>query len=97
MYILLAPILYNISNTFCRFGNVFHRPCVHYIDISYVELRQKVLSEGYVKMPRKNASYQQSIRIFYKFIGEIVTDPIREFTPGSQDSAGASLPDEFNM
>ena len=32
-------------------------------------------------MPRKNASYQQSIRIFYKFIGEIVSEPVRDMVP----------------
>ena len=65
--------------------------------IDRIEIGEKVLPEGYVKMPRKNASYQQSIRIFYKFIGEIVTEPIREFVPGSQNPAGSSLSSEFNM
>ena len=65
--------------------------------IDRIEIGEKVLPEGYVKMPRKNASYQQSIRIFYKFIGEIVTEPIREFVPGSQNPAGTSFSDEFNM
>ena len=48
-------------------------------------------------MPRKNASYQQSIRIFYKFIGEIVAEPVREFAPGSQNPVGTPLSGEFNM
>ena len=65
--------------------------------IDRIEIGEKVLPEGYVKMPRKNASYQQSIRIFYKFIGEIVAEPIREFVPGSQNPAGTSFSDEFNM
>ena len=45
----------------------------------------------------KNASYQQSIRIFYKFIGEIVSEPVREFAPGCPLPAGTSLSGEFNM
>lgn len=49
--------------------------------IDRIEVGEKILPEGYVKMPRKNASYQQSIRIFYKFIGELTTEPVREFLP----------------
>jgi DNA invertase Pin-like site-specific DNA recombinase len=52
--------------------------------VDRIEVGEKILPEGYVKMPRKNAPYQQSIRIFYKFIGEIVNEPVREFAPGSQ-------------
>lgn len=52
--------------------------------VDRIEIGEKILPEGYVKMPRKNAPYQQSIRIFYKFIGEIVNEPVREFAPGSQ-------------
>lgn len=33
--------------------------------VDRIEIGEKILPEGYVKMPRKNASYQQSIRIFY--------------------------------
>ena len=65
--------------------------------IDRIEIGEKILPEGYVKMPRKKASYQQSIRIFYKFIGEIVAEPVREFSPGSQIPAGTSLSGEFNM
>ena len=55
--------------------------------IDRIEIGEKILPEGYVKMPRKNASYQQSIRIFYKFIGEIVTEPVRELVPSNQRPA----------
>ena len=65
--------------------------------IDRIEIGEKILPEGYVKMPRKNASYQQSIRIFYKFIGEIVAEPVREFAPGSQNPVGTPLSGEFNM
>ena len=49
--------------------------------IDRIEIGEKILPEGFTKMPRKNASYQQSIRIFYKFIGEIVSEPVREMAP----------------
>jgi DNA invertase Pin-like site-specific DNA recombinase len=55
--------------------------------VDRIEIGEKILPEGYVKMPRKNASYQQSIRIFYKFIGEIVTEPVRELVPSNQRPA----------
>ena len=49
--------------------------------IDRIEVREKILPEGCEKMPRKNAIYQQSIRIFYKFIGEIVNEPVRQMAP----------------
>ena len=55
--------------------------------IDRIEVGEKILPEGYEKMPRKNASYQQSIRIFYKFIGEIVDEPIREMAPAGPKPA----------
>jgi len=49
--------------------------------IDRIEVGEKILPEGYEKMPRKNAIYQQRIRIFYKFIGEIGNEPVREMAP----------------
>ena len=49
--------------------------------IDRIEVGEKILPEGYEKMPRKNATYQQSIRIFYKFIGEVANEPIRDMAP----------------
>ena len=49
--------------------------------IDRIEVGEKILPEGYEKMPRKNACYQQNIRIFYKFIGEIGNEPVREMAP----------------
>ena len=49
--------------------------------IDRIEVGEKILPEGYEKMPRKNAKYQQRIQIFYKFIGEIANEPVREMTP----------------
>lgn len=53
--------------------------------IDRVEIGEKVLPNGYAKMPRKHGSYQQSIRIFYKFIGELKSESTREFSPGGQN------------
>lgn len=49
--------------------------------IDRIEIGEKILPEGFTKMPRKNASYQQSIRIFYKFVGEITPEPVRQMAP----------------
>ena len=65
--------------------------------IDRIEIGEKILPEGYKKMPRKNASYQQSIRIFYKFIGEITSEPVREFAPASQQAAEIAISGEFTM
>lgn len=53
--------------------------------VERIEVGDKVFPEGYQKMPRKNASYTQSVRIFYKFIGEIADEPEREFAPYLSD------------
>lgn len=65
--------------------------------VDRVEIGEKILPEGYTKMPRKNASYQQSIRIFYKFIGEIINEPVREFVPGALNPVETDLSEEFTM
>lgn len=39
--------------------------------IDRIEVGPKILPEGFSRPPRKNAAYQQSIRIFYRFIGEL--------------------------
>lgn len=53
--------------------------------VDRIEIGDKVFPEGYQKMPRKNASYTQSVRIFYKLIGEIADEPEREFAPYLSD------------
>lgn len=49
--------------------------------VERIEVGDKIYPEGFTKMPRKNASFQQSVKIYYKFIGEIVDEPVREFPP----------------
>ena len=65
--------------------------------VERIEVGEKVLPEGYTKMPRKNAPYQQQIRIFYKFIGEIINEPVREFVPVTTPPIETDLSVEFNM
>lgn len=49
--------------------------------VERIEVGDKIYPEGFTKMPRKNASFQQSVKIYYKFIGEIIDEPVREFPP----------------
>ena len=62
--------------------------------IDRIEVGEKILPEGYEKMPRKNASYQQRIRIFYKFIGEIGNEPVREMAPSGLKTETIPSPGE---
>ena len=65
--------------------------------VERIEVGEKILPEGYQKMPRKNAPYQQNIRIFYKFIGEIISEPVREFVPSSTTPLQTDVSGEFTM
>lgn len=56
--------------------------------VDRIEVGDKILPEGYQKMPRKNASYSQTVRIYYKFIGDILESSERQFTPGQNDESG---------
>lgn len=39
--------------------------------INRIVVGPKILPDGYIKAPRKHASYQQSVTIYYKFIGSL--------------------------
>ena len=39
--------------------------------IDRIVVGPKILPDGYIKAPRKHASYQQSVTIYYKFIGNL--------------------------
>lgn len=58
--------------------------------VDRIEVGEKVFPDGFSRMPRKNASYQQSVRIFYKFIGERTTQPVREFLPATASASEMS-------
>ena len=44
-----------------------------------IEVGPKVLPDGTQKATHRNQPFQQSVRIFYKFIGELEAPPIQEF------------------
>lgn len=47
--------------------------------VEKIEVGPKILPDGYVKAPRKNATYQQSVKIYYKFIGCLHLEPLKNF------------------
>lgn len=47
--------------------------------VEKIEVGPKILPDGYVKAPRKNAIYQQSVKIYYKFIGCLHLEPLQNF------------------
>lgn len=47
--------------------------------VEKIEVGPKLLPDGYVKAPRKNAAYQQSVKIYYKFIGCLHLEPLQNF------------------
>ena len=58
----------------------------------------KVLPEGYVKAPRKNASYQQNVTIYYKFIGTIPNIvPVQNFPAQLDSTENAAKNGVFTM
>lgn len=47
--------------------------------VEKIEVGPKILPDGYVRAPRKNAVYQQSVKIYYKFIGCLHLEPLQNF------------------
>lgn len=47
--------------------------------VEKIEVGPKILPDGYVRAPRKNAAYQQSVKIYYKFIGCLHIKPLQNF------------------
>ncbi len=47
-----------------------------------IEVGPKVLPEGILKTTHRTQAFQQSIHIYYKFIGELDNEPIRDFPGG---------------
>lgn len=45
--------------------------------VEKIEVGPKILPDGYVRAPRKNATYQQSVKIYYKFIGCLHIKPLQ--------------------
>ena len=47
--------------------------------VERIEVGPKILPDGYVRAPRKNAAYQQSVKIYYKFIGCLRLESLENF------------------
>lgn len=47
-----------------------------------IEVGPKVLPEGTIKTTHRNQAFQQSVHIYYKFIGELDQEPVRDFPGG---------------
>ena len=47
--------------------------------VEKIEVGPKILPDGYVRAPRKNAAYQQSVKIYYKFIGCLRLESLENF------------------
>lgn len=47
--------------------------------VEKIEVGPKILPDGYVRAPRKNATYQQNVKIYYKFIGCLHLEPLQNF------------------
>lgn len=47
--------------------------------VEKIEVGPKILPDGYVRAPRKNATYQQSVKIYYKFIWCLHLEPLQNF------------------
>lgn len=59
--------------------------------IDKIVVGPKILPDGYIKAPRKYAAYQQSVTIYYKFIGTLPNrDLVKEF-PVQSDSAEEAI------
>ncbi len=54
--------------------------------VERIEVGPKVFPEGVKYQSRKNPSYRQSIRIFYKFIGELPEEPVRDLPQVAYDA-----------
>lgn len=53
--------------------------------VEKIEIGPKELPEGVEKVTHRNQPYRQSVRIFYKFIGELSEDPMQELPKASGD------------
>ena len=46
--------------------------------IERIEIGPKLLPDGTEKIIHRNQEYRQSVRIFFKFIGELESEPVRD-------------------
>jgi hypothetical protein len=55
--------------------------------VDRIEVGPKEYPDGIVKATHRNQPYRQSIRIFYKFIGEMTAEPVRELPQAVENEA----------
>ena len=55
--------------------------------VERIEVGPKEYPDGIVKATHRNQPYRQSIRIFYKFIGEMAAEPVRELPQAVENEA----------
>ena len=55
--------------------------------VERIEVGPKEYPDGIVKATHRNQPYRQSIRIFYKFIGEVASQPVRELPQAVENEA----------
>ena len=55
--------------------------------VERIEVGPKNYPDGIVKATHRNQPYRQSIRIVYKFIGEVAAEPVRELPPVNENAA----------
>lgn len=51
--------------------------------VERIEVGPKILPEGTVKATHRSQAYQQSVKIYYKFIGQLDAEPVRAFPQAS--------------
>ena len=59
--------------------------------IDRIVVGPKILPDGYIKAPRKYASYQQSVTIYYKFIGSLSDHALVQTFPVRADTSGETI------
>ena len=59
--------------------------------IDRIVVGPKILPDGYIKAPRKHASYQQSVTIYYKFIGNLSDHALVPTFPVETDSSDEAI------
>ena len=59
--------------------------------IDKIVVGPKILPDGYIKAPRKYASYQQSVTIYYKFIGSLSDHALVQTFPVRADTSSEAI------
>ena len=55
--------------------------------VERIEVGPKIIPEGTQKVTHRNQPFQQSVKIFYKFIGELNQKSVRNFPQVQKDQA----------